>query len=54
MDPYAATDDGEFFAVASEYFFEQPEVLQSEYPYVYRLLCAFYKQDPARRRERET
>jgi len=54
MDPYAATDDGEFFAVASEYFFEQPEVLQSEYPDVYRLLCAFYRQDPARRRERET
>ncbi len=49
MDPYAATDDAEFFAVASEYFFEQPEVLESEYPDVYRLLREFYRQDPARR-----
>jgi Mlc titration factor MtfA (ptsG expression regulator) len=50
MDPYAATDDAEFFAVASEYFFEQPEVLQSEYPQVYQLLRAFYRQDPGARR----
>ena len=50
MDPYAATDDAEFFAVMSEYFFEQPEVLHGEYPEVYRLLCAFYRQNPAARR----
>ncbi len=50
IDPYAVEDDGEFFAVASEYFFEQPEVLQGEYPEVYRLLHAFYRQDPALRR----
>lgn len=56
IDPYAATDDAEFFAVASEYFFEQPEVLHGEYPDVYRLLCAFYRQDTAGRRDtrRET
>jgi MtfA peptidase len=49
IDPYAVEDDAEFFAVTSEYFFEQPEVLKSEYPDVYRLLRAFYRQDPARR-----
>jgi len=49
IDPYAVEDDGEFFAVMSEYFFERPEVLRSEYPDVYRLLSAFYRQDPARR-----
>ena len=49
IDPYAIEDDSEFFAVASEYFFEQPEVLNGEYPEVYRLLCAFYRQDPGRR-----
>ena len=49
IDPYAVEDDAEFFAVTSEYFFEQPEVLRSEYPDVYRLFCAFYRQDPARR-----
>jgi Mlc titration factor MtfA (ptsG expression regulator) len=50
MDPYAATDDAEFFAVASEYFFEKPEVLQDEYPQVYGLLRAFFRQDPGTRR----
>ncbi len=49
IDPYAVEDDAEFFAVASEYFFEQPEVLNGEYPDVVRLLRAFYKQDPLRR-----
>lgn len=49
IDTYAAKDDAEFFAVASEYFFEQPGVLGSEYPDVYRLLARFYKQDPLTR-----
>ncbi len=49
IDPYAIEDDGEFFAVTSEYFFEQPGVLGGEYPDVYRLLSAFYKQDPRAR-----
>ena len=49
IDPYAVEDDAEFFAVTSEYFFERPGVLSREYPGVYRLLAAFYKQDPGRR-----
>ncbi len=49
IDPYAVEDDGEFFAVASEYFFELPAVLNAEYAEVYRLLAAFYRQDPRRR-----
>jgi Mlc titration factor MtfA (ptsG expression regulator) len=48
---YAAENDAEFFAVACEYFFEQPLVLASEYPQVYRLLAAFFRQDPAARRK---
>ncbi len=52
IDPYAVENDAEFFAVASEYFFERPGVLQSEYPDVYRLLCAFYRQDPGGRQAR--
>ena len=35
--------------MTSEYFFERPGVLSREYPDVYRLLAAFYKQDPGRR-----
>jgi Mlc titration factor MtfA (ptsG expression regulator) len=49
IDGYAAVSDSEFFAVASEYFFEQPKTLKSEYSGVYRLLSAFYRQDPISR-----
>jgi hypothetical protein len=49
IDDYAAEDDAEFFAVACEYFFEQPRVLRAEYSEVYGLLAAFFRQDPAAR-----
>ena len=49
IDAYAMEDDGEFFAVTSEYFFERPVSCFAEYPDVYRLLSAFYRQDPGRR-----
>jgi MtfA peptidase len=49
IDSYATESDSEFFAVASEYFFEKPRVLTSEYPDVFRLFCAFYRQDTAAR-----
>jgi MtfA peptidase len=49
IDPYAVEDDAEFFAVSCEYFFEQPGLLRSEYPDVYRLLAAYFKQDPGAR-----
>jgi MtfA peptidase len=49
IDPYAATDPGEFFAVMAEVFFDAPELLQEEFPEVYRQLAAFFRQDPARR-----
>lgn len=47
IDPYAATDPAEFFAVCTEYFFEQPKVLKKEYAGVYEQLALFYKQEPA-------
>lgn len=46
MDPYAAEDPAEFFAVASEVFFVMPEPLAEDYPDVYRLLTRYYRQDP--------
>lgn len=42
LDPYAATDPGEFFAVASEHFFADPAGLERHYPAVHRQLAAFY------------
>lgn len=46
LDPYAAEDPAEFFAVMSEAFFETPQVLWDTYPAVYRQLRDFYRQDP--------
>ena len=48
IDPYAATHPAEFFAVASEVFFEAPGLLHHEYPAVYEQLRQFYRQDPLR------
>lgn len=49
IDPYAADDPAEFFAVTSEVFFEIPQTLRMAYPEVYRQLVLFYRQDPALR-----
>lgn len=49
IDPYGSESPAEFFAVCSETFFELPHRLQAIYPEVYAQLCAFYRQDPARR-----
>lgn len=46
LDDYALEDPGEFFAVASEYFFTAPALLHSEYPAVYRQLALYYRQQP--------
>ena len=46
IDPYGSESPAEFFAVASETFFERPESLATGYPAVYAQLKAFYKQDP--------
>ena len=48
LDPYAARDPAEFFAVASEVFFVAPAPLAATYPRVYALLAAYYRQDPLR------
>lgn len=41
---YAATNKVEFFAVATEYFFERPGMLQKKHPNVYAALKDFYQQ----------
>jgi Mlc titration factor MtfA (ptsG expression regulator) len=47
LDPYAAEDRGEFFAVASEAFFEEPVAFARELPALYRALTEVYRLDPA-------
>ncbi|MCC5795470.1 MAG: zinc-dependent peptidase [Chromatiales bacterium] len=49
IDPYAATDPAEFFAVSCEYFFDAPAALSASLPGVYRLLALLFGQDPLRR-----
>jgi Mlc titration factor MtfA (ptsG expression regulator) len=47
LDPYGAEDRVEFFAVATEAFFELPAALSEEHPELYDVLAAYYRQDPA-------
>jgi Mlc titration factor MtfA (ptsG expression regulator) len=49
LDPYAAESEAEFFAVASEAFFESPNALKADFPALYDLFKGFYRQDPAQR-----
>jgi Mlc titration factor MtfA (ptsG expression regulator) len=46
MSDYGATDPAEFFAVASEVFFEQPQRLAAEHAALYRELSGLYRVNP--------
>ena len=46
IDPYAATNPAEFFAVVSELFFEQPTALAAYHPALYRVLSSYYRLNP--------
>ena len=48
LDQYGATNPAEFFAVATEFFFEKPQQLRERLPQLYDELRRYYKQDPAR------
>jgi Mlc titration factor MtfA (ptsG expression regulator) len=52
LDDYAATDPGEFFAVATEVFFDRPLDFHDIKPELYEVLSGFYRQDPAEREQR--
>ncbi len=52
LDAYGATNVGEFFAVATEHFFDQPLALLARHPDLYRVLARFYRQEPAEREQR--
>jgi Mlc titration factor MtfA (ptsG expression regulator) len=47
INPYAITNQAEFFAVVSEYFFEQPEILKDKHPDLYQILSKVFGQDLA-------
>ncbi|WP_444998404.1 M90 family metallopeptidase [Aliikangiella sp. IMCC44359] len=47
LDYYGATNPAEFFAVASEAFFERPAEFLKNYPQLYKQLEGFYHVNPA-------
>jgi len=49
LDAYAATHEAEFFAVATEQFFDQPRRMIKHAPDLYRVLKKYYRQDPSGR-----
>ena len=49
LDCYGTTNVAEFFAVATESFFERPRAMQHKHTQLYELLSGFYHQDPAAR-----
>jgi len=49
LNAYGATNEAEFFAVATEQFFDQPHLMIKHAPDLYRVLKEYYRQDPARR-----
>lgn len=48
LDTYGATNPAEFFAVATEAFFERPRDLRARHPELYGALGQYFRQDPAR------
>jgi Mlc titration factor MtfA (ptsG expression regulator) len=49
LDEYGAASEVEFFAVASECFFELPLEMKRQHPQLYDVLARYYRQDPAAR-----
>jgi MtfA peptidase len=47
IDPYGAEEPAEFFAVATETFFERPLDLEQQHPALYEALRGFYGLHPA-------
>jgi len=45
LDPYGASNPAEFFAVASEYFFERPGVMERKHPELYAMLSRIFNQN---------
>jgi Mlc titration factor MtfA (ptsG expression regulator) len=46
LDPYGATNPAEFFAVATETFFEMPHALAARHPELYAEFQAYFQVDP--------
>ncbi len=48
IDSYGATNEAEFFAVLTEYYFNRPRMLQSKHPRIYEIYDDYFKLNPLR------
>jgi Mlc titration factor MtfA (ptsG expression regulator) len=49
INPYAATNKTEFFAVVSEYFFQRPDLFKINHPPLFEIMQTIFKQTPTHR-----
>jgi Mlc titration factor MtfA (ptsG expression regulator) len=49
INPYGLTNEAEFFAVTTEYFFERPGVMNRKHPELYAMLSRVFNQNPGAR-----
>ncbi|GAB3019503.1 M90 family metallopeptidase [Spirosoma pulveris] len=47
IDPYGITNEAEFFAVVSEYFFKRPDLLEKKHPELFARLEEIFRQNPS-------
>lgn len=52
LDSYGSVHEAEFFAVATELFFDRPLRMRRDLPQLYNVLSAYYRQDTAAREQR--
>jgi hypothetical protein len=45
INPYGATNEAEFFSVASEYFFKQPKLFEKKHPELFAMLEKVFRQE---------
>jgi hypothetical protein len=45
INPYGATSEAEFFAVASEYFFERPDLFEEKHPQLFQLMAKIFRKN---------
>ena len=46
INPYGITNEAEFFAVVSEYFFKRPDLLKTKHPELFATLETIFRQNP--------
>ena len=45
INPYGGTSETEFFAVASEYFFQRPDQFREKHPQLFEAMEEIFRQD---------